>query len=160
MVRHGNHFAFALIVFDNQFYWIDNCHCARGVFVKIFTDAGFQRRHLNSVVLLGHANAFAELTNRSRGITTTTQTGNGRHTRIVPAFYVLVGHQLVQFTLGHHGVFQIQTREFVLARMNRNSDVVQNPVVQTTVVPNSSVHREWVIPSKASLMQWVKSYIG
>ena len=134
MVRHGNHFAFALIVFDNQFHRIDNRHCARGVFVEIFTDAGFQRRHLNGVVLLGHADAFAELTNRSRSVTTTTQTGNGRHTRVIPAFNVLVGHQQVQLTLGHHSVFQIQAREFVLARVNRNGDVVQYPVVQTTVV--------------------------
>ncbi len=47
---------------------------------------------------------------------------------------MLVGYQLVQLTLGHHGVFQIQAREFVLARMNRNGDVVQYPVIQTTVV--------------------------
>ena len=47
---------------------------------------------------------------------------------------MLVGHQQVQLTLGHHGVFQIQARELILARVNRNRDVVQYPVVQTTVV--------------------------
>ncbi|MNL23162.1 hypothetical protein D3C87_1445310 [compost metagenome] len=47
---------------------------------------------------------------------------------------MLVGHQQVQLTLGHHGVFQIQTREFVLTRMHRDGDVIQNPIVQTTVV--------------------------
>ncbi len=38
--------------------------------------------------LLGHANALAELTNRTGGIAATAQTGNGRHTRVIPAFYV------------------------------------------------------------------------
>ena len=47
---------------------------------------------------------------------------------------MLVGHQQVQLALGHHGIFQIQAREFVLTRMNRNGDVVQHPVVQTTVI--------------------------
>ena len=135
MVRHGDQFAFALrIVFDNQFNRIDNRHRARGVFVQIFADTGFQRSDLNGVVLLGHANAFAELTDRGSGVTATTQARNRRHTRIVPAFNVLVGHQQIQLTLGHHGIFQIQAREFVLTRMNRNGDVVQHPVVQTTVI--------------------------
>ncbi|CNT75841.1 Uncharacterised protein [Salmonella enterica subsp. enterica serovar Bovismorbificans] len=135
MVRHGNHFALTLrVVFDNQFYRIDYRHCARRVFVQIFANAGFQRRHLNGVVLLGDADAFAELPNGGRGIAATAQTGNSRHTRIVPAFDVFVGHQQIQLTLGHHGVFQIQAREFVLARVNRNGDVVQHPVVQTTVI--------------------------
>ncbi len=135
MVRHGNQLTFALrVVFDNQFHRIDNCHRARGVFVQIFANAGLQRSDLNGVILLGHANAFAELTNSGSSITTTTQARNRRHTRIVPAFNVLVGHQQVQLAFGHHGVFQIQAREFVLARVNRNGDVVQHPVVQTTVI--------------------------
>ncbi|MNS11093.1 hypothetical protein D3C72_426250 [compost metagenome] len=135
MVRHGDLLAFALrVVFDNQFNRIDNCHSARRVFVQIFANAGFQRRHLNGVVLLGHADTFDELANRGRRVAATTQTGDGRHTRVIPAFNVLVGHQQVQLTLGHHGVFQIQTRELVLTRMHRNGYVIQHPVVQATVV--------------------------
>ena len=135
MVRHRDLFASALrIVFDNQFHWIDHCHRARRVFVQVFANAGFQRRHFDGVVLLGNANTFAELTNGRRGVATTTQARDGRHTRVVPAFNVLVGDQQVQLTLGHHGVFQVQTRELVLTRMHRNGDVIQHPVVQTTVV--------------------------
>ena len=125
MVRHSDKLAFALrVVFDNQFHRIDNRHRARSIFVQIFADAGFQRSDLNRVVLFGHANAFAELTDRGSGVTATAQARDRRHTRIVPAFNVLVGHQQVQLALRHHGVFQIQAREFVLARMNRNGDVV------------------------------------
>ena len=135
MVRHGDQLAFTLgIVFDNQFHRVDNGHRARGVFVKIFANAGFKGGHLDGVVLLGHADAFAELTNRGCSVTTTTQTRDGWHTWVIPALNVLVGHQQVQLTLGHHGVFQIQTRELVLAWMHRNGDVIQHPVVQTTVV--------------------------
>ena len=135
MVRHRHHFAFALrVVLDNQFHRIDHRHRARRVFVEIFANAGLQRRHLNSVVLLGHADALAEFADGFGGVAATTQTGDGRHTRIVPTFHVLLGHQLVQLTLGHHRVFKIQAREFVLARVNRDADVVQHPVVQTTVV--------------------------
>ena len=135
MVRHHHHFAFALrIVLDNQFHRIDHRHRARGVFVQIFTNAGLQRRHLDGVVLLGHADALAELADGFGGVAATTQTGDGRHTRVVPAFHVLLSHQLVQLTLGHHGVFEIQAREFVLTRMHRDADVVQHPIVQAAVV--------------------------
>ena len=135
MVRHGHHFTFALrIVFDNQLNRVDNRHRARGVFVQIFTNAGFQRRHLDSVVLLGHADTFAELADRFSGIAAAAQTGDGRHTRVIPAFNVLLGHQLIQLTLGHHGIFEIQAREFVLARMHGNADVIQHPIVQAAVI--------------------------
>ena len=135
MVRHHHHFAFALrIVLDNQFHRIDHRHRARGVFVQIFTNAGLQRRHLDGIVLLGHADALAELTDGFGGVAATTQTGDGRHTRVVPALNVLVGDQQVQLTLGHHGVFEIQAREFVLTRMHRDADVVQHPIVQAAVV--------------------------
>ena len=135
MVRHGDHFAFTLrVVFDNQFNRIDNSHGTRRVLVEIFANAGFQRGHLNSVVLLGHADALAELTDRRCGVATTAQARDGWHTRIVPALNVLVGDQQVELTLRHHGIFQIQARKFVLARVNRNGDVVQHPVIQATVV--------------------------
>src|SRR5690606_37124455 len=115
MIRHRDQFAPALrIVFDNQFHWIDHRHRARRVFVQVFTNAGFQRRHFDGVVLLGDADTFAELTNGGGGVATTTQARNGRHTWVVPAFNVLVSDQQVQLTLGHHGVFQVQTRELVL----------------------------------------------
>ncbi|CCJ97352.1 hypothetical protein BN130_3945 [Cronobacter malonaticus 507] len=135
MVRHGHHFAVALrVVFDNQFHRIDNRHRARRVLVEIFANAGFQRGHFHGVILFGHADTLAEFTDGRGGITATAQAGNGRHTRIVPAFDMLIGDQQVQLTLGHHRIFQIQAREFVLARVNRNGDVIQHPVIQTTVV--------------------------
>ena len=135
MIRHGHDFAAALrIVFDNQLNRVDNGHRARGVFVQIFTDAGFQRSDFDSVVLLGHADAFAELADGFSGIAATAQTGNSRHTRVIPALNVLLGHQLIQLTLGHHGVFEVEAREFILARMHGDADVIQHPIVQAAVI--------------------------
>ena len=135
MIRHSDDFAAALrIVFDHQLNGVDNGHGTRSIFVQIFADAGFQGSDFDSVVLLGHADAFAELTDRLSGIAATAQAGNGRHTRVIPAFDVFFRHQLIQLTLGHHGVFKVEAREFILTRMHGNADVIQHPIVQAAVI--------------------------
>ena len=121
-------------VLDDHFHRMKHRHGTGGVLVEIVTDAGFQHAHLDDVVLLGHADALAELADGGRGVTTATQTGDGQHARIVPTADVPLGHQQVQLALGHDGVFEVQTRELVLTRVTVDADVVQHPVIEATVV--------------------------
>src|SRR5690606_24208801 len=81
-----------------------------------------------------YADHVAEIAHRTRGKTTATHTGNGRHARIVPASDDLFIDQKLQLTLRGNGVIQIQTTKFVLARTRRYRQVVNEPVVQGLVV--------------------------
>ena len=121
-------------VLDHQTHRTQYRHGTRRILIQIVPNAGFQHAHFHGVFLLGHTDTLTKLANGRRGIATTTQTGDGRHARVIPPFNVTVGHQLVKLALRHNRVFQVESRELVLARMTFDADVVQHPVVQTTVI--------------------------
>ena len=57
-----------------------------------------------------------------------------RHARIVPAVDMAVAHEFGQHALGQHRVGQVEPREFVLMRLRRHRQVVEEPVVERTVI--------------------------
>src|SRR5690606_25054886 len=121
-------------VFDNHFQRPQHGHSARGVFVQVVTQCVFQHGHVHHAVTARYADHVAEVAHRTRGKTTATHTGNGRHTRIVPASDDLFIHQKLQLTRGGNGVIQIQTTKYVLTRTRRYRQVVDKPVIQGLVV--------------------------
>ncbi|MNT06757.1 hypothetical protein D3C72_1414380 [compost metagenome] len=108
VIRHRHHFHAGSHIFNDNLNRIQHRHRTRCVVVQLFTNASFERHHFNVVILLGHADTLAEFADGCGGIATTTQAGNGRHTRVIPAFNDFLGHQLVQLALRHDGVFEIK----------------------------------------------------
>ncbi len=151
MVRHGNHFAFALIVSITSFTGSITA-IARGAFSLDLHGCRIPATPSQWCCPAWSADAFAELTNRSRSVTTTTQTemvGIRGSSQPSTCLSVTSGST---YAWTSRCIPDSGARTHT-ARVNRNRDVVQYPVVQTTVAWNSSVHRECVIPSRASLMQ-------
>lgn len=109
-------------------------HGARRPGVQIFPYGVLQHAHIHGTASLVDPHHVAEGADRFRCVATATHTGNSRHPRIVPAFYKILIHQTLQFALAGNGVVQVQPGEFDLARMTRARNVVQNPVVERTVV--------------------------
>ncbi len=158
VVRHGNHFAFALVVFDNQFHGSITA-IARGAFSLRSSRMQDPVTPSQWCCPAWSHQCVCRITNRSRSVTTTTQTRNGRHT----------GSSQPSTCLSVTSRFSLRLESQCIpdsgARIRTGAgeqecDVVQYPVVQTTVVLELKRTRECVIPSSASLMQWVKSYIG
>ena len=135
MIRHGDDFVMAgRQVLNHHFQRIEHRHGARRVFVQIVANAGFQRRHLDHVILFGNADTAAELADRGGGVAATAQARYGQHARIVPAFHHVFADQLRQLALRHHRIFEVKTRKLILARMHRYRDVIQHPVIEATVI--------------------------
>ena len=97
-------------------------------------NAVLEHAHFDQLVLLGHAAAFHEIAQRGRRIAAAAHAGNGRHARVVPAAHVAVVHQLEQLALAEQCVVELQSRELDLLRMAGSPGVVQEPIVERTVV--------------------------
>ena len=72
---------------------------------------------------------------------------------------MLFFHELDQPSLTQDSIGEIQACKFDLLRVV-NLQFVENPVVQLAVVFKLEVQMEWVIPSRESERQCVKSYMG
>ena len=62
------------------------------------------------------------------------QPDDRRHARVVPPGDQAPLHQLQQLALAHHGVGEVQPREFNLAGLARHGKVVDGPVVERPVI--------------------------
>ena len=60
-------------------------HCARRATVQVIADRMLQQGDADDVFLLRHADTVAEVADRLRRVASTTDAGNRRHSRIVPA---------------------------------------------------------------------------
>ena len=93
-----------------------------------------EHRHVDHAVGLGDADAADEIAQRLGRHAAAAQPRQRRHPRIVPTGDVAAAHQLGEHALGQDRIGQIEPREFVLARARRHLDVVEEPVVERTVV--------------------------
>ena len=90
--------------------------------------------HIGHARILRDADVVGEGAQCARRHAAPVQTGNGQHTRIVPTVDELLVYELDQFALAHHGVRQIEPREFVLMRTRlRNFERVEDPIVKRPV---------------------------
>ena len=94
-------------------------HGTRRAQLQIFADAEFEHGHIDHAIALAQADAVAEVANRGRRVAATTQTGDGRHARIIPAVYQLLVHQLLELALAGHGVIQVEAGKLDLLRMRQ-----------------------------------------
>ncbi len=111
-----------------------NRHDTGRTFIEIFPDAVFQKRHIHRAVSFGNPDAFAKIADRLRRIAPSANTGNRRHSRIVPSVHISLFNQFDHFSFAEDGISQIQPCKFDLLRMAGNFQCVQYPVVQRPVV--------------------------
>ena len=122
------------VVGQPHFQRAQHGHASVRAALQVLADAEFQQLHLHPVVLLGDADAPAELANGAWADAAPPQPGQGGHARIVPALHRAGFHQLQQQTLAHRRVFQAQPGEFDLRRMDIQAELIQHPVVQGPVI--------------------------
>ena len=122
------------VVVDDEFDRVEDGDTPLCGQVQLAADAGFQLAHVDEVVRLGDAGLTDEGEDGGRGVTTAAQTAQGRHTGIIPAVDDAHLDQLTQITLAHDGVGHIQTCELALLRELGAKDVLDDPVVQRTMV--------------------------
>ena len=126
------------IVGNGNFQRIQYHHSTACVHVQVFTQAVFQHTEFYAAVGFGYTNHITEIANGFRCIAATAHTGNGRHTRIIPAIYNAFIHQFFQFAFAGDGIIQLQTRKLILMRtawkLCKFGQVVQHPVIQWAMV--------------------------
>ena len=83
--------------------------------VEILTDSVLEECHIDDTIVLRVADLIDEATDRLGRIATTTQPADSRHTRVIPACYVALLHELEELTLAHHRVGEVQTVELNLS---------------------------------------------
>ena len=120
------------IVVNDELHRVEDGHRADGGLVKILAGTELQQGDINDVVAFGHTDGLGEITDGGWRITSTTQTTDGRHARVVPTVNVMFLNELQQFALAHDGVVEIQTCKLDLLRV---MDVQRfaEPVVERTV---------------------------
>ncbi len=101
--------------------------------VEVLAHAVLEQRIVDHRLLLGDADALAEVAHRLRRVAAAADAGDGGHARVVPAGDDLLLHQAQQLPLPHHRVRQVQAGELDLARLvdaqRFDEPVVQRPVV-------------------------------
>ena len=94
----------------------------------------FQQTDVYNAVSLCNTCFFNKLVDCAWSIAAAAQTGDSRHSWVIPAVNLLGFYQLAQVTFAHNGVGNIQAGKFVLMWFVLKANVVNNPIVQWTMV--------------------------
>ena len=92
-----------------------------------------EERIVNSAVYLAYADSGNEIAYGSRRIASSSETGYGRHTRVVPAVYIVFFYKLNELALAENYVVYVETRKFRLLRMEY-SELIEEPVIKRSVI--------------------------
>ncbi len=133
----GSHQQVVNVIVDigqNHFQRIEYAHGAGRAFVQIIANGVLQHGNVRNTIGTGGPHHLAEAADRCRRDAATTQPGDGRHARIIPAFDYPLVHQLFQLALAGHGVTGVQPPELVLPRSAFYRQVVEKPVVERTMI--------------------------
>ena len=122
------------IILDHDLQRPQHRHAAQRRLVEILADAEFQHADVDHAVGLGDADALDEFADRRRRHAAPLQAGDGRHPRIVPAGDMAAAHQFGQHPLRQQRVGQVEPRDFVLTRLRRHRQPVQQPFIERPVV--------------------------
>ena len=102
--------------------------------VKVISDGALEHGHIDRAIGTGGADFLAKMTDRSGGIPSAPQAGNGWHARVVPSGDDILVNQLFQLALAGNGVAGIQSREFNLSRRVRHRQMLYKPVIQRSMI--------------------------
>ena len=96
--------------------WLQHGHGARRLAFEVVAQRGVEQAVVDPAVLLGHPDALAKQLDARGGVAASTQAGEGRHARIVPAVDMALVDQLLELALAGDHVGEVQARELVLVR--------------------------------------------
>ena len=103
------------VVRDNEAHGVEDGRATQSMAVEILTDSVLEEGHIDDTIVLRVADLIDEAADRLGRIATTTQPADRRHTRVIPACYVALLHELEKLTLAHHRVGEVQTVELNLS---------------------------------------------
>ena len=121
------------VVLDDHAQGTQDRHHAGGAFVQVLPETVFQEGDVHGALPFGHADPFAEVPDRFRGVAAPSNTRQGRHPRVVPSGHVSALHQFQEHPLAHHRVGEVEAGELDLAR-REDPQVLDKPVVKRPVV--------------------------
>src|SRR6202008_1317548 len=121
-------------ILDHEVERPQDPHATLGHLVETVAYRVIEHGEIDDAVGLGHADAPNEVADRLRRHAATAQAGEGRHARIVPATHDSAPYKIRQVALGKDGVADIETGKFGLAWARRDRQVVEEPVVEGTMV--------------------------
>ena len=122
------------VVGNNHLDGLGDSHTTDCSLVELLTDAVLKQTDIYERICLCDTSAAHKLQNGGRGVAAAAQTAQGGHTRIVPPLNVVLKYQLTQVTLGHDRVGHVQASKLALLGMVRQRAVIDNPLVQRTMV--------------------------
>ena len=89
----------------------------RRIAIEFISNAAFKNKHFDPCVILGDANAIAELAKCCRRVAAASQAYDGGHTRVVPTIDMVFFNQLNEPSLTQHSVFERKSGKFDLLRV-------------------------------------------
>jgi len=104
------------------------------VLVQVLSHTVFQKRHIDQIIVFGHADPGAEIADGFRRITAAAHSRHGGHARIVPPPNILFLHQFDQPSFTQYRITQIEAGKFDLTRTQTGNEFLHNPVIERTVV--------------------------
>src|SRR5574344_315932 len=73
------------IVVNNNLNRIEHSHYSRCLYIQVFAHAVLKQSHINDIIAFGNTNTRCKISYTFGSVSSTTQTTNCRHSRIVPA---------------------------------------------------------------------------
>ena len=102
------------IIVNDQFYRIQDRHHTGTFQFQIFTDAVLQHSIVHRAVCLGHTTQFHKHLDGFRCKSSSSQSGDGYQTRIIPAVYDTLFYQTFDITFSGYHIGQVQFCKFNL----------------------------------------------
>src|SRR4051812_49089338 len=121
------------VVVDYELDRVEDGEAARRGAVQNVAHGVLELADFYDAVRFGDPDGLDEVTDAGGRKAAPPQTGDGRHTRVVPALDVAVGNEAQQEALGQDGVGQIEPRELDLAGLRGHRQVLDEPVVERAV---------------------------
>ena len=114
-----------------RLYYSNSSFC---IFVKLLADTVFQKSYICHTVCLCNTAAFNKVKYSSGRITSSAKSLQGWHSGVVPAVNITCFNKLAKIALTHNGICHIKTCKFILMRLMLKPNVINNPVIEGTVV--------------------------
>ena len=118
--------------FKLQLNWVKHSHIPVGAGVEVFPYAPFHQRKVYYVVTLCNSYFLSEHLDALRSIAPSPYTADGRHTRVVPASYIVVLDKFQELAFAHYGICEVEPCKLVLVA-REDTQLLNEPVVQRTV---------------------------
>ena len=122
------------IIIDDELKRMKDSHHARALHFQVLADAVLEHGRIRDGVGLRNTGELDEHLDRLRRVAAAAKACDADKTRIIPAVHNAVLNELLDVALARHDVVQIHFRELDLSRRVLPVRILNDPVVQRTVV--------------------------